>query len=47
MPGLSSGRIWTQPVRRFFILAALLVLGACRPAPPVVQQEAFVYGTRV
>ena len=47
MPGLSSGRTWTQPVRRFFILAALLVLGACRPAPPVVQQEAFVFGTRV
>ena len=50
MPGLSSGRTWALPARLLFILAALLALPAltaCRPAPPLVQQEAFVFGTRV
>lgn len=50
MPGLSSGRAWALPARLLFILAALLALPAltaCRPAPPLVQQEAFVFGTRV
>ena len=50
MPGLSSGRTWALPARLLFILAALLALPAltaCRPVPPLVQQEAFVFGTRV
>ena len=50
MPGLSSGRTWALPARLLFILAALLALPAltaCRPAPPLVQQEAFVFGPRV
>ena len=50
MPGLSSSRTWALPARLLFILAALLALPAltaCRPAPPLVQQEAFVFGTRV
>ena len=50
MPGLSSGRTWALPARLLFILAVLLALPAltaCRPAPPLVQQEAFVFGTRV